>query len=255
MLLDKFYTKPEIAQMCVDISLPFIGGRVVVEPSAGNGSFFDILPKGSLGYDIAPECKGVEIKDYLEVEIPEGCMVIGNPPFGNRCGLAKEFIKNSLKAHIVAFILPSTFRKETMQKVFPEDWNLIMDVELPLNSFTKDGEDFNIPCVFQVWSRAHDFFNLRESIKVKQTTEDFEFTNKRDANWFIFGAAPHNIIHPKEVNENNRGYYIRCSRQVKSVLEKIKWGDNGLSGVSGGVAWFTKQNIINIYLKEVKNGN
>lgn len=251
MFLDKFYTKPEIARMCVDAASPFIGERMVIEPSAGSGSFLKWLPAGSIGYDVVPEIEGIICKNYLDVDIPEGVAVVGNPPFGKRGSLAKSFIKNSLQADIIAFILPSTFRKETMQKVFPDNFSLVLDLALPTNSFTAEGGDFNIPCVFQVWSRVHNFVNLRESAKVKQTTNDFNFVKKEDSNWFMFGAAPHNIIPSEDVNENNRGYYLKCSDEVREKLMNINWKEKGLSGAGGGVAWFTKQNIINIYLEEI----
>ena len=69
--LDKFYTKPAAAQMCVDTFLNSVqvsSNDLIVEPSAGNGSF--ILPLERVNctkkfIDISPEDNRVEQADFL----------------------------------------------------------------------------------------------------------------------------------------------------------------------------------------------
>jgi hypothetical protein len=68
---DKFYTKPFISEFCVS---SFVSNVVIqkqdliVEPSAGNGSFIEPLKKLSCNkifIDIAPENKAVIQSDFL----------------------------------------------------------------------------------------------------------------------------------------------------------------------------------------------
>lgn len=253
-LQDKFYTKPEIALECIKKAEPFIDTNdVVIEPSAGNGSFFNQLPyQNKIGLDIEPEGSGIIKQDWFLYHPPPNCVIIGNPPFGSRNNLSKKFIKHSLNtAKIIAFVLPSVYRKETLQTTFPPNWSLILDHTLPDNSFLLEDAEYHVPCIFQIWCNTSlikiDLPDLRESKKIPFITDDFLFTDKEYANWFMFGAAPHKIISPDKVMENNRGYYLSCDVIIKEKLQAIDWSTYGLSSVNGGAFWFTKKQILNIY--------
>lgn len=252
--LDRFYTKDLVAKQCIDTLLRYCqDSDLFVEPSAGGGAFFRQLPNNKVGLDLAPSCDGVVKGDWFDYEPPCGCVVVGNPPFGTRNSLTKAFIKHSLdKAKIIAFVLPSSYRKETTQAVFPVEWNLVESIDLPHNSFTFEGDDYHVPCVFQIWIKNY-LTDLRESSKVKITTEDFEFVGKIDADWFTFGASPSKTLDKEEVTSKNRGYYIKEKIEgVRTVFSLIDWKKKANSSVSGGVAWYSKQEIINIY-EEFKN--
>ncbi len=258
---DRFYTKEDVAINCVDALVAIVGEHnLFVEPSAGSGNFFRHLPLGKIGIDLFPCCDGVIEHDWLTYNVPKDCVVVGNPPFGSRNSLTKSFIKHaSTQASVIAFILPSSYRKETMQQVFTDEWELVYSTELPANSFVFEGEDYHVPCVFQVWLKAEynakRLPNIRESVKQKITTSDFSFVKKDDADWFVFGAAPSKIVEKGVVNTKNRGYYLSQHKDgVKERFQEIDWKLYANSSVSGGVAWFTKQEIINIY-EACKNEN
>lgn len=253
--LDRFYTKEWVAEKCLSLLYEVVGKEdwLFLEPSAGGGSFYKNLPEGSRkGIDLDPQCDGVVRGDYLLQPKPNtGVVVVGNPPFGKRNSLTKSFIRHSLEASVIAFILPSVFKKETMQKVFPHNWSLTLSEDLPNSCFEFEGKDYHVPCVFQVWMRDKNTLpNLRESVKVKRETSDFTFTNKVDTDdkWFMFGASPSKIIPSEDVDKNNRGYYIKGSHQVLETLRNIDWKSTACSSASGGVAWWTKQQIVDIYL-------
>ena len=211
--LDRFYTKEVVAKQCIDTLLQFCDDSdLFVEPSAGSGAFFNQLPTNKIGIDLSPAASGVFRQDWLKFYVPKGCVVVGNPPFGSRNSLSKAFIKHALSgAKIIAFVLPASYKKETMQKVFPDDWELVSVTDLPDNSFLLDREDYHVPCVFQVWRKVNgeSTQNLRESCKVKKATEDFCFTSKEGADYFIFGASPSKILEKYLVKPSNRGYYIK----------------------------------------------
>lgn len=256
---DRFYTKEDVAINCIDALVAIVGEHnLFVEPSAGSGSFFKHLPPGNIGIDLFPCCDGVIQHDWLTYNVPKGCVVVGNPPFGSRNSLTKAFIKHaSTSAKAIAFILPNSYRKETMQRVFNDEWELVYSTELPTNSFVFEGEDYHVPCVFQIWLKSEyntkGLINLRESAKEKVVTTDFSFVESGEGDWFVFGAAPSKIVEKGLVQPSNRGYYVSQHKDgVKETFQQIDWKLHANSSVSGGVAWFTKQEIINIY-EDLKN--
>lgn len=67
--MDKYYTKPEVAEKCVEIlkSIVDISDYEFIEPSAGSGAFmFDFVSKA---FDILPEKEGVIKADWLLTKI------------------------------------------------------------------------------------------------------------------------------------------------------------------------------------------
>jgi len=71
--LDKFYTRPEIAQAChVDLLIRIAGDHALedaytfIEPGAGDGVFYDLLPNGRrIVLDVAPSRSEFELADFL----------------------------------------------------------------------------------------------------------------------------------------------------------------------------------------------
>lgn len=256
-VFDKYYTKPEVAKQMLDVLYKYTNSDdTYIEPSAGNGSFYNQMVGKKIGYDLVPECEGVITSDYLKVDIPDNCVVVGNPPFGKRNKLTKEFIKNSLNSRIIAFILPKSFEKETTQKVFPKNWALVENVELPLNSFTNFGADYSIPCVFQIWIKDYLGMNKRESLKPHTSTNAFKRVSKEQASHFIFGASPRKVIYPDQVNSNNRGYYIKfTTTEDYNKFLKVPWDIYRKGSASGGVSWFTYKEIEKAYVDHYKEND
>lgn len=251
---DKFYTKPEIAQICVDFLQSQVKEEKVtyVEPSAGSGSFSNITE--CVAYDIKPEATNIVAQDWLKFDTPpQGTWVMfGNPPFGSRNHLSKAFISKGIDkgCTYIGFVLPNSYKKFTTQTVFPSDWKLIGSIDLPKYSFLLEGEDYHVPCVFQVWTNSKEHTNNYREVKGKEFTKDFSFTNKFKGDLFIFGASPTKYCKTEEVLKNNRGYYLKLNIDSGRFLEKlsnINWKAKGNSTVSGGVSWFTKDEIVKIW--------
>ena len=122
--LDKFYTKKDIANKCLALIPNFDSYETIIEPSAGDGVFSKQI-NNCIAYDIEPDCESIIKQDFLLLNKIEGGkkIFIGNPPFGERTLLAKKFIQHSiiLGAETIAFILPDTFSKFLMQKIFPQN--------------------------------------------------------------------------------------------------------------------------------------
>ena len=149
--IDQFYTHSEVAAECIAELRKYAIGQWI-EPSAGTGSF---LVEGAIGMDIEPKADGILTQNFLTWQSPYmGCTVYGNPPFGRQSKLARQFIKHAATfADIIAFILPRSFTKPSMQKAFPLKFHLLSELIIRDNAFIVNGKPYNVPCVFQIWRR------------------------------------------------------------------------------------------------------
>lgn len=185
--LDKFYTIPAIVDKCI-LSLSrlynWCDWDLIVEPSAGNGSFLLKIPSiKKIGIDILPEHNDIIKQDFFTYSPinKTKVLVIGNPPFGRVSSLAIKFFNHASQwADVIAFIIPRTFRRISVQNKLNTFFHLVLDEEIPTSPCS-----FNPPmmvkCCFQVWLKRHD---EREIIKLQTRHNDWEFLSfgKNDDN-------------------------------------------------------------------------
>lgn len=164
---DSFYTKPEIAERfvkAVDHLLDLSSFDLVLEPSAGNGRILDYLPKHNrLGIDLHPERDDIIKQDFFDYQPPHkiplllenpSIAVVGNPPFGKHSKLAVDFFKHSAQfADVIAFIIPRSWMKYSVQNRLPKGWDLMYSAVLPDEAFTFMNKDYSVRCVAQIWIR------------------------------------------------------------------------------------------------------
>ena len=109
--LDKFYTIPTVAKEClqkVAVRYSWESWDLVVEPSAGNGSFFLQIPAlKKIGIDLVPEHPQLQQQDFFTFvpSIDGRILVVGNPPFGKVSSLAVKFFNHAASfASVIAFL-------------------------------------------------------------------------------------------------------------------------------------------------------
>jgi hypothetical protein len=163
---DKYYTNNSIVDLCYksiknNIDIHY-NNDIIIEPSAGNGAFISkikLLSNNHRFYDIIPENNAILKQDYLKLDFDQFSKfkkihIIGNPPFGRQSTFAIKFIKKSCKfGDTISFILPKSFKKDSLKKHFPLNFHLIHEQDLPENSFNVNGDIYNVPCIFQIWSK------------------------------------------------------------------------------------------------------
>lgn len=185
--IDKFYTKQEVVSVCLNYFKQFVNvneADLIIEPSAGDGAFISEIKSiciNNMFYDLAPEHKDVQKQDYLNLDYSgfmdkyKSIHVIGNPPFGRQSSLAIKFIKKSCEfCNTIAFILPKSFKKDSLKKTFPSKFHLIFESDVEDNAFLVDGHEHNVPCVFQIWEKKDIDRNVVEKIEPKY----FKFVKK-----------------------------------------------------------------------------
>lgn len=169
--LDQFFTKDRVAEKYIDYMFDFLDKKNIkiedclfIEPSAGNGSFFKLLPKENrIGIDLLPLIDGIKQMDFLDWELDEKykdkkIIFIGNPPFGYRSWLALIFMNHAAKfADYIFFILPMAFQSDGKgsPKGRVKGMRLVHSEMVPNNSFYKlDNSTVKINALFQVWEKG-----------------------------------------------------------------------------------------------------
>lgn len=188
--IDKYYTNNTVVNLCLSSIKKYIkihDNDLIIEPSAGNGSFIvgiKTLSSNHIFYDLEPENNNEIIKqDYLTGNYDDfkskynNIHVIGNPPFGRQSSLAIKFIKKSCEfCNSLSFILPKSFKKDSLKRSFPLNFHLVFECDLPENSFLVDAVEHNVPCVFQIWEKK----NVNRTVIEKLEPINFTFVGKTE---------------------------------------------------------------------------
>lgn len=190
--LDQYYTGPELAKYFlgkVQELLPYADYDTVLEPSAGTGSFYDLLDPRRVGLDLDPQCAGVQQQNFYDyvAPIPHGkILTIGNPPFGKNASDAVKFFNHSAKfSQAIAFVLPRTFRKASIINRLDNSFHLIFDETVPEHSFIHDDKPYDVWCTMQIWIRKE---TKRSKIKIRKLTDAkdyWEIVDPKDADFCV----------------------------------------------------------------------
>lgn len=188
--LDQYYTNTAYAAACWESAKPFYKGQLMVEPCAGTGAFFNLMPEQNrLGLDLDPQFKDVGMlegsNDFLKYDKGfDGAFVLSNPPFGFACSLAIKFFNHCafLGADVIAFVIPKTFRKAHVINQLDKNFHLVLDETSPEDAFVLNGEPYHVPCCFQIWQRREE---VRDQINTDSDNEFFEFCGKEDAQFAV----------------------------------------------------------------------
>jgi predicted RNA methylase len=230
--IDKYYTKDSVVELCLNLVEKYIqinSVDLIIEPSAGNGSFITgikLITSNFKFYDLEPDNDEIIKQDYLLYdygiikETFSKIHIIGNPPFGRQSSLAIKFIKKSCEfGDSVSFILPKSFKKDSLKKTFPLNFHLIFEIDLPDKSFLVDGVEHNVETIFQIWKKK----NVERTLIKKEEPLNFIFvekTNNPDISFRRVGVNAGNI----DVNIDNKSiqshYFIKFTNK-KSTTDNI----------------------------------
>ena len=248
--LDEFYTRPEVAAACYENLINTLendsadlGIYKYVEPSAGGGAFYDLLPEDSrIGIDIAASRFDIEQTDFLSWKPGGGrYVVIGNPPFGYRAWLALAFVNHAATfADYIGMILPMAFQSDgkgsPKHRVVGAE--LIHQEMLPKDSFAyPDGSPATINALWQVWKRG---VNKRRPDATCNSWIDLFTVDMRkerlcgqermqEADWFLqrtFYNDPPKLVRDFMDVRYVCGYGIvihRHKREIANRLNSIDW--------------------------------
>ena len=229
-LNDQFYTKNDKAKLCVETllsKLPQTSSWLWVEPSAGKGAFLNAVPDGimKVGLDIEPKGEGIQQADFLTWNPPsaENILVFGNPPFGRQSSLAKAFIKHAATfANCIAFILPRSFKKPSMNRSFPPRFHLVYTLEMDPKSFEVNGQDYSVPCIFQIWQKR----DTERLVEKPASEEPYRFSYKKPTDVYhlvirrVGGKAGTAFLPPGHYNSQTHYFISLLDPQYVSEFQQ-----------------------------------
>ncbi len=223
--LDHFCTRPDIAKLCWDNFIEYLAREKVdlskytfIEPSAGLGAFFDLMPKNRrIGIDVVNGNPNFIQHDFLSWQPKDNdkkYICIGNPPFGYRAWLALSFVNHAgLFSDYIAFIVPMAFQSNGKSNVKDrvKGFHLVHSSLLPSDSFIDvDGKTVKVNALWQIWKKG-------EGIKeVDKTCNEY-------IDLFTVDLRKERKCGHKRLNEADfflqRTFYTKPPKLVKSFSE------------------------------------
>lgn len=232
---DKYYTPIPLANLCIDMVIETIGMeniKFVIEPSCGAGAFFhNPSLKINLGIDIKPELQppeGSEIieGDFLNLEMPyhKGTLIIGNPPWGDRCNLARQFFKKAIQiGDYVAFILPIS---QLRNNAYLYDFDLIYSEDLGYQVFS----GHRLHCCFNIYQRPKNGINRKphpsyEYVSIKRNGDlgydefdyDFRICARGCIGKILNADEEYNLVYKIKVKNETH------TEKVLQIIQDFDW--------------------------------
>jgi len=167
--LDQFFTKPEVAESCwqsLRNHMHAAGADITqfkfIEPSAGLGAFYDLLPEDRrIGIDVEkfnPDFVHTDFLSWAPENNENNFACIGNPPFGYRAWLALTFLNHAAQfSDFVGFIVPMAFQSRGKSNVQDrvKGLSLVHSSPLPAESFIDvSGKLLKVNALWQIWARS-----------------------------------------------------------------------------------------------------
>jgi len=230
--LDQFYTDPKYAATFLSTIAHTVDlNRYdhLLEPSAGTGSFYNLLDKKKrIGLDLEPKAAGIVKTDFFEWTPPVGkrIITIGNPPFGKNAALAVKFFNRAAEfSDVIAFVIPKTFRKASIINRLNENFHMIHDETVPDHSFIFNGAAYNVPCAGQIWQRKTTPRDRIVTLKLEQIRSWFELVDPKDSDFAIqrVGGRAGLIRTTDRMNFSAESHYFiqAHDKRVLPVFQKV----------------------------------
>jgi hypothetical protein len=203
-----------------------------LEPSAGDGAFYDLLPVHMrLGIDIESRHPNVIEADFLTFDGFEPGITyaaIGNIPWGENAPV-RFFNRCADHCSVIAFLVPLSFRRPHAINQLDRRFRLLHEEVCPR------GHPPLFPGVFQIWVRDDE---LREPIETPHEHPDFEFLPRdrpdlREAADIVIrriGVNAGKILNPTEVTRADTAHWLKVKpgvhvETVRARFRAIDWSD------------------------------
>lgn len=246
--LDHFCTRQDVAKKCWDKFLKYLKKEKVdlteytfIEPSAGLGAFYDLLPVNRrIGIDIVKDNPEFIQQDFLSwhpKDKTKKYICVGNPPFGYRAWLALSFVNHAgLFSDYIAFIVPMAFQSNGKSNVKDriKGFHLVHQSSLPSDSFIDvEGKSVKINALFQIWKKGSIIKKVDKTCNdyIDLFTVDLRKERKcghkrlNEADFFLqrtFYTEPPSLVKSFDKVKYVCGYGIVLKKNKEAVLKVLQ---------------------------------
>ena len=279
MKLDKFYTQDIVAETCLKFlhsQLTIPNNARFLEPSAGAGAFLNYL-NNYIALDIMPEDTRIQQANFLTYDSEfTNFITVGNPPFGSRSDMAIEFFNKAAQiSDVIAFIVPVSFMKWSVQKNLSHEFALHSFLYLEPESFTANGIPYSVRTLFQIWVKKESQYDTGIDLRLKKqpatSHEDFEIWQYNatpdavkyiDEDWKyalyrqgyhdysrIFTRNDYNYIRGKMTGEHKQQFFFIKPLNEKAEQIILSMDFNALAERNTATPGFGKGDFVSYYLE------
>lgn len=234
---EQYYTPLDIATQCVSIlkSLVETSEKIWLEPAGGTGAFIDAIRLSGINdtaivsFDIEPKHNLVRATpDFLQEDLSnlKNVITITNPPFGRANKLSVPFFNKCADvSDVIAFIVPKSWRKWSVQNRLHPNFHLIYDTELDVDYIEpeeKERSKGKLATVFQIWERRQQ---VRPKVKIENRGY-IEKTSPTEANVCItvFGRGCGRVEKVFQREPNTTKMFLRAKNtEVINALQNVDY--------------------------------
>ena len=262
---DQFFTKKEVAIECLNavaFEYDFAAFDLVVEPSAGTGSFLYNLPENKrIGIEIDDDlCRANPRylhKSFFDFEPDKGenILVVGNPPFGTQNKLSVEFFNHAAKfASVIAFIIPKTWNKHSIHNRLDKRFHLVKTIDLPLDPF-EGNKPTTVKCCFQIWEKR-DILRKKEKRPLLHKDWDFLRYIEKDGDLFppqadfvvlAYGSNSGRLSQDLYKWRPKSVHFIKANIDLKELMKRFKSLDYSCANDSARQSSLCKADLVELY--------
>ena len=230
-----YYTRQDIATKYIHSLLQsqcIPTEPIFLEPAAGSGAFVKPLLERDCtvkAIDTHPTSSGIDALDFLTqpvlhlIPTKDNLVVVGNPPFGRCASLAVKFFNHAAtQAQLIAFIVPRSFRKMSIQDRLHMHFHLLLDEDVPPHAFLLDGNSHNVPCAWQIWQRQAI---PRKKSVAPDISHLMEFTTRNQACTAIrrVGGRAGQVLKGLDHSPTST-YFVRILKhEILDILKSLDW--------------------------------
>lgn len=264
---DQFFTKKEIASKCLKKlkSIYNLNNFThIIEPSAGTGSFLKLLPKNKrIAIELDKKLCNENLEyihksffNYIYPKANKNVLVIGNPPFGTQNKLSVDFFNHAAKfASVIAFIVPRTWKKDSIHNRLNEKFHLVNSLDLPEDCF-EGNKETNVRCCFQIWKRSpknrikkDKFISHKDWNFLQYINKDMNLIPPVETDFVVlaYGSKPGQIStnlydwRPKSV------HFIKSNINIKTLMNRFKSLDYSCADNSARQSSLCKSDLVRLY--------
>jgi len=259
VVLDQYYTDPAYANYFytkINEVIDLSKYDLLLEPSAGEGSFYNILPPSQrVGIDIDPKAYGI-IKEnfydyYPDIPVPR-IFTLGNPPFGRQSRDAINFFNHAATFSLgIGFVLPMSFCKTKLQDKLNPYFHLLFEEIVPKNSFYTINGKKDVKTVAQIWikkptKRIKENKNLIDYFHFVSFYDDYDLILRRIG--YNSGRFENHVLE----SEKNQFLYIKTnSEEIKKAFYNIDF--TMVKNQTGGGYAINQDDVKRLFLLQNKN--